>query len=766
MLVALAAIPFIHPALAGIALVTGLIPVIIHLINRRRFTRIPWAAMTFLIAANQRSIRRIRIERLLLLLTRMALIVLFGFALARPYVTSSSFLPMRTSRVHRVLILDNSLSMNARPGDGPSRFTLAKEYAEHLLDTFPATDPVSLVTSARPAQAVVAQAAYDRRFVRQQLAGITATLRPSDTVGALNAAAEILEQADVAEGNRAVYFFSDLPQRDWVNETMDGGRPAVSALRRLAGLLADSSVDLNVVRVTGEERTTLSDPENLAVVGITVESMLASIDLPVRIHVEVQNFGSTTARDAHLQIRRDGQILRRERLPPLEPEAVTTATVTTTFSTEGTHLIEARLSPRTVDMLREDDARYHSFEVRRTTPVLVIDGRPGPTPLRGQSGFFTTALAPKSQTLRPIGFRDRDSTTGSAPTPAEPKVISVAELAGEPLDAYDVVALCNVPQLSSDAWNRLTAFVERGGGVMLFLGELVNTDNYNAHGYAQGSGILPGELSDPARARDFDSPVGLELSKTPHPITAEFEGKPESGLFSVRVDRYLPLALDITRAAVVLQYSDGHPALVASSMTSGSGRVLLFTSTANLEWNNLPAKGDFVSLMINSIAFLAPEHGKHRNMEIGQAVYEPLLARQHGLPLRLTVGSGAAIEPAVVPAGSGLAVSIGPFDRAEPVTLSIGPEVRSFAANVDPAESDLAVTKEETFVSAVARPVRVLDAAELRSAVHTKTPMGRSTELAGTLVYLVIALTFAECWMGMWFGAPRSTGRGGDRASA
>ena len=42
-------VPFIHPALAGAALATGLIPVLIHLINRRRHRRVSWAAMSFLL---------------------------------------------------------------------------------------------------------------------------------------------------------------------------------------------------------------------------------------------------------------------------------------------------------------------------------------------------------------------------------------------------------------------------------------------------------------------------------------------------------------------------------------------------------------------------------------------------------------------------------------------------------------------------------------------------------------------------------------------
>ena len=51
-----------------LGMLAGAIPVIIHLINRRRFLRMDWAAMEFLLDALKRNRRRLRLEQLLLLL--------------------------------------------------------------------------------------------------------------------------------------------------------------------------------------------------------------------------------------------------------------------------------------------------------------------------------------------------------------------------------------------------------------------------------------------------------------------------------------------------------------------------------------------------------------------------------------------------------------------------------------------------------------------------------------------------------------------------
>src|ERR1700709_878808 len=69
-------------ALAGILLAA--IPIIIHLLNRRRFKTVTWAAMEFLLRAMRKNRRRLKFEQWLLLATRCLLVFLLGLALARP----------------------------------------------------------------------------------------------------------------------------------------------------------------------------------------------------------------------------------------------------------------------------------------------------------------------------------------------------------------------------------------------------------------------------------------------------------------------------------------------------------------------------------------------------------------------------------------------------------------------------------------------------------------------------------------------------------
>jgi len=763
----LANMPFVHPTIAGIALLTGLIPVVIHLLNRRRYRRIPWAAMSFLLTANRRSAKRVRLEQLLLMLARIAVVVLLGLAVARPYVPASAVLPGSSSRVHRIVLVDNSLSMNAVGTDGWTRFTEAQQCATRLVDSFPPADSVSLVTLAAPAEAVIAHAAYDRRFVRETLAAIRPTQRATDTVGALSAARDILQASDAAAGNRALYLISDFPEDVWDAESPLNPTEALRATRQLADALSDPSVDLNLIRVNA------GSVENIAVTRLTPASPLIGLNVPVRIDVEVTNFGDSTVRNASLQIRRDGQTIRREQLPRVEPGASVVTSVSTEFTATGVHALEARVTTATQNTLQDDDVRYLSLEVRESAAVLLVDGRPGIKLLDGQAGFLATALAPNhpASLRRPSAAESRSASTNLV----SPKVITESELEGEALPAYDVIALCNVGRLSAKQWAQLERFTFAGGGLLIFLGDLVGADYYNRYGYAEGAGLLPGKIGRPidltispnTLERLGENTIGaagateFKLDRQVHPIVAEFAAHPTSGLFLARVERYVPIEPDPNRAEVVLRYGNDAPALLASAF--GKGRVLLWTTTANMDWTNLPAKGDYVAVMLNAVSFLVRTHGKHRNVLVGQSVIEPLTPAESSMSHSITAlerwgepstntvttGEGATFEPSVVAHEEALALSYGPVERAQLMTLSIGSASRVIAVNVDPAESNLKSVDDRKLKAALDRPVRFVNDA---TATDDQPIAARSTELASVALYVVVILLLGEIWMAMWFG--------------
>ena len=105
---------FVTTGLAWAALALATVPIILHLLNRRTLRRMEWAAMEFLLAALRRTRRKLRLEHLILLLLRIAMMVLLALFLARPMLsdTEYSWLAGVLKNEEKIFILDDSLSMN------------------------------------------------------------------------------------------------------------------------------------------------------------------------------------------------------------------------------------------------------------------------------------------------------------------------------------------------------------------------------------------------------------------------------------------------------------------------------------------------------------------------------------------------------------------------------------------------------------------------------------------------------------------------------
>lgn len=738
--------PFIHPGIAAAAAAAALIPILIHLINRKRFRRVPWAAMSFLMAANRRSARRVRLENLLLLALRMLIVAGAGLAVARPYVSNAT-LGLRSSRVDRFLVLDTSLSMNAVRPDGRTRFEAAHEFAQQLVQAFPPGDGVALLTTAQPAQALIETPTHDRRFVRETLAGVTVTQAADDMVGALALLQTNLAASDAPPGNRAVYLISDFPEEVW---GADRGSPTAAgrAMREVALLLGEPDRNLNLTAI---------DPghsDNLAVTDFQVDGSFANVQVPTMVTVEVANFGPATARGATLQLREGSQTSRRADLPPIGAGERTKTVFSITLSKLGSQVLEAKLSARSADALPLDDTRWLALEVRDAIPVLVVDGQPGGRLIEGQSGYLAFALSPPEDSPRSVMHWGRSQTNLY-----DVKVITEPELGTEISHAFEIIALCNVPRLSPQQWEALTQFVSRGGGLFVSGGGLISAENYNRFGFADGRGVLPARLSSVLDVSQSGQRVGFQLPQDGLSIFSEFSDHHNSGLFSARVDRYWTTESLVPNAQTPLRYTDGSPAVFFSKL--GEGRVALWTTTVNMEWNNLAGRGDFIPVMAKVFGALTPSRGAHRNLIVGDTLIEPLSPAESSMPLTLSWGEGQSAPPTIAPVNESLVARHGPMPMAGPVTLSIGEAIREFSVNIDPRESRLQSADPAVIESAVGVPLQWVREKD----VPVFSAPG-SVEWSATLMWLVVGLLLVELWLAQRFAAPlpaRVPARSGSR---
>src|SRR6185312_12441649 len=112
---------FLQPWLLwGLPLIA--LPIVIHLINQRRFQTIQWAAMMFLLAAHRMARGYSRLRQLLIMMFRMLAITGLLFAIARPLASGWLGFAAGGQADTTIILLDRSPSMQQRgAGTGESK---------------------------------------------------------------------------------------------------------------------------------------------------------------------------------------------------------------------------------------------------------------------------------------------------------------------------------------------------------------------------------------------------------------------------------------------------------------------------------------------------------------------------------------------------------------------------------------------------------------------------------------------------------------------
>ncbi len=108
------------------------IPIIIHLLNRRRHRTVKWAAMSFILKATRESRGKKKLKHILILTARTLALATLVLAIAQPLV--GGFLGGGSKLDTVVLVLDRSLSMETETGvDGESKREKAIQQAKQAL---------------------------------------------------------------------------------------------------------------------------------------------------------------------------------------------------------------------------------------------------------------------------------------------------------------------------------------------------------------------------------------------------------------------------------------------------------------------------------------------------------------------------------------------------------------------------------------------------------------------------------------------------------
>ena len=228
--------------LLGAGAIAMSLPIIIHLLNRRKFKIVDWAAMEFLLEANRRNRRRILLENLLLLMMRCLAILLLGLLLSRPFISSDSLsmLGMGSVRVHRIVVIDDSPSMRVQAADSDkSALEVAKSAVLELAKRSAASGSDDMLTvrlTSDPRHKLFEGPMTEENIdeIELRVGGIV----QSDISAKLAETLEAVEKSLVLNrdtSNYVVYIITDLRKGDWISpEHIEKEKKIAHIVRRLA----------------------------------------------------------------------------------------------------------------------------------------------------------------------------------------------------------------------------------------------------------------------------------------------------------------------------------------------------------------------------------------------------------------------------------------------------------------------------------------------------------------------------------------------------
>jgi hypothetical protein len=643
----------------------ALIPLLVHLFDRRRPRPHPFGPMAFVLRSQKRTASRLKLKRLLLYVLRTLILLAIPVALAKPeWRQDAATAQVVKGPAATAIILDASLSM--RWSDGTSLFERGRDEARDALrDLLPEEPSTVLVCTDSPA--APPPPGFDRGRLRGLVDEAKPTYAAADLSRCMDMAARALEENPMPAKRLVV-----------VSDMTAGGFRLEAPPPTVKGPTGTPVKPEVVLRDAAGGRDVLN---NHAIVDLKVEPALQAGPRTFQFTFTVRNFGAEAVKDLEAAVR-VGETTLAKGFVDVPAGGTTQKALTVKFPQGGTVVGQVTLAP---DALAEDDRRAFVLPVPRALKALVVNGSPHATRYRDEAFFVDAALtAPGS----PVEVATRDAEVGLR----------------EDFKAYDLVLLLNVAAPGAEDARRLAEFVENGGGLFISMGDRVNTEEYNE----RLSAVLPRPLRLVRTSAEREDPdaetktARLAKVSVEHVLFSPFTGRAEEGLIGARFYKYMLLEADNPgspgASQVLATYEDGAPAVAV--MRKGKGRVALLTSTVDRDWSDFAIRTSFLPLMQRFAAYLTGslEEREEIRVRVGEGATLRPEGTQKVTAVRAPDGSEVTVKEQ--PDGSLVA---GPV--TEPGAYSVlGADGKvvpalSFAATLDPAESDLGRVPQDTLTA-------------------------------------------------------------------
>jgi len=619
---------FMNPwmLLGGLAVAS---PILIHLLNKRRFKIVEWAAMDFLFEADKKNRRRVQLENFILLMLRCLAMLLVALMFTRPFLPSSlTNVLQQAQKLERVILIDDSFSQRVLRDSEPA-FIVAKNNVKDLIAQYAESDKtedwLTVMLTSDPGQPLLANEPLTKNTLpslSQAIDDLECSDQPSDYTVSLGEMKRYVS-GQREGGGRVAYFFSDMREKDWVN-SLDANTE--SAPNKLMTDISEKTIGCFLIDVGSPNDSNLAissvRPENLQVAGKVIQ-----------FNVGVSNYGTQTANQVRVLLQVDEGQPDYEVIPSIAPGQTAELAFRYVFPELGEDVTADLLSveeskPRfanyrvraeidrqslgddglALDQLMEDSVAHFASRVKDGISVLLVDGDPSSSSERSETHYL--------RSLQVAG------------TGMNMKVVTASEMETESLSDFEVIFLCNVDEASTDRVRSIEQWVRDGGALVVMPGNRVRAGTFNDSFYRDGEGLSPLALVSMAGDPTMAKWVNFEIDPQIHPSLRVIVDSDASSLSNVDVFSWwtseLKPELIGKTVEVPLRLNDRENSPAMVDRTFGAGNVIVFTIPGDGDWTMWPSSPTYPPVMIDLIDYLVGSSGEESTIDVGGTINYPV----------------------------------------------------------------------------------------------------------------------------------------------
>jgi hypothetical protein len=677
------------------AALAALVPLIIHLISRRRVETVDWSSLRFLKELERKRIRRVRLRQILLLIIRSLIILAVALALARPTLSGTVLGGGGHARTSVAIVLDDSGSMSrgvgGDPAEGSDLADTAADVALSISDLLDEGDQAFLVLASDPPRDALPGGTFSRDALIDEIGAIEAGAGATDYAGAVDLASDLL--AGARNLNRELYLLGDMQRTGWgpAARSPDDGPAGEAPVRAYVVPIEGPTANLGVSSVSVARRYG-GTPGLLAITAEVANHGRRRAEVPVRLFVDGVQVGQAGVE--------------------VEPGASATARFATSLDEREWHGGWIELPD---DALAIDDRRYFVVPPVERAEVLVV--RPASSGEPDESYYVARALDPTG-----AGERFR------------PVEIAAGDLEDQEHGRFPVVVLSDVGRLDAGAEEWLARHLSDGGGILVVLGSRTDVRYWNGESSPLGSRVV---LREPV---DRERGLRLAPSVTGHPL---LEGLTVGDRLIDDVSVRRTFAAELVDGEEILELPGVGPAL--AFVGPGPSEVAVLLTGIDPAWNGLPRSGLLVPLLHRVIARLGAGGVRSTEVTVGGDLIVPIDGPDPGR-VEAALPDGSALAPELI---GGLKPSA-LLERARIPGIyrftSGGRDAALGAVNADPSESSLAgATREEVAGRLTGWQPRFVEPGEGLADEILEARRGR--ELWRVFVYAALGLLAVEMFL-------------------